>query len=130
MIKSGFTLIELLITVAIVSILAAVAYPSYSDFVTKSNRTEGQGELLRYANLQEQYFNDFRTYADELKKLGASSNWLKTEYGHYKITVKKGDANEFELRANAQGAQKDNDSACKRLIIINTGDKTPKACWN
>ena len=52
----GFTLIELLITVAIIGILAGVAYPSYTDFIVRSNRTEAQRELLHLANLQEQIF--------------------------------------------------------------------------
>ncbi|HDY84707.1 MAG TPA: prepilin-type N-terminal cleavage/methylation domain-containing protein, partial [Methylophaga sp.] len=37
--KNGFTLIELMITVAIVAILAAIAYPSYQDSVRKTKRT-------------------------------------------------------------------------------------------
>ena len=56
----GFTLIEVMITVAIIGILASVAYPSYVDFVTRSNRVEALQELTRFANLQEQYFIDHR----------------------------------------------------------------------
>lgn len=56
----GFTLMELLITVAIIGILASVAYPSYTDFVVRSNRSEAQRELMRFANLQEQVFVDRR----------------------------------------------------------------------
>ena len=45
----GFTLAELMITVAIVGILSAVAYPSYTSYVSKSNRVEAQRELASIA---------------------------------------------------------------------------------
>lgn len=70
----GFTLIEVMITVAIVGILAAIAYPSYIDYVTKSGRAEGVAAVMEVANLQEQYYLDNRTYASDLTKLGMSAN--------------------------------------------------------
>jgi type IV pilus assembly protein PilE len=126
----GFTLIELMITVAIVGILAAVVYPSYVDFVTKSNRTEGQRELLRFANLQEQYFVDYRTYGADLKKLGKSSKKISTEHGHYTIKVQAANATTFELRAIAKGSQSTNDADCSPLTINQVGAKGPNGCWD
>jgi type IV pilus assembly protein PilE len=58
----GFTLIELLITVAIVGILAAIALPSYFDFVTRSKIIDGTTKLGDFRSKMEKYFLDNRTY--------------------------------------------------------------------
>jgi len=118
----GFTLIEVLITVAIMGILAAIVYPSYTSFVNKSNRTEGQRELMRLANLQEQYFIDNRTYANHLKKLGESSTSVTSQSGHYKINVQNSNANSFVIKATAKGIQL-KDIHCLTLTINHLGQK-------
>jgi type IV pilus assembly protein PilE len=58
----GFTLIELMITVAIVAILAAVAIPSYTVYITRSKIQEATSTLLSMRIKMEQYFQDQRTF--------------------------------------------------------------------
>lgn len=58
----GFTLIELMITVAIVGILASVAYPSYRSSVLKGKRAEGRAALLDLAQQQERYMTQNGSY--------------------------------------------------------------------
>lgn len=53
--ESGFTLIEVLIVVAIVGVLAAIALPSYSRYVARSQRADARAQLLQAA----QYMNKF-----------------------------------------------------------------------
>lgn len=60
--KSGFTLIEVMIVVAIVAILAAIALPSYSDYVKRARITEAVSTLSAHRVKMEQYFQDNRTY--------------------------------------------------------------------
>jgi type IV pilus assembly protein PilE len=59
---SGFTLIELMVTIAIIAILAAVALPSYTAYVTRSKIAEATSNLLQMRVKMEQYFQDNRTY--------------------------------------------------------------------
>ena len=60
----GFTLIELMITVAIVGILASIAYPSYQDSVMKSRRADAKGALLGFANALERHFTETNSYCN------------------------------------------------------------------
>ncbi len=60
--KNGFTLIELLIVVAIISILAAIAYPSYLDSVRKTKRATAQADLMKLASFMERFFTENNRY--------------------------------------------------------------------
>ena len=58
----GFSLIELMVTVAIVAIIAAVALPSYTDYLKRSKLTEAHNMLSTYRAGMEQYYQDNRNY--------------------------------------------------------------------
>ncbi len=68
----GFSLIELMIVVAIIAILAGIAYPSYQAYVIRSNRAAAQNFLMEVSSSQRQYMLDNRSYASDLATLGLS----------------------------------------------------------
>lgn len=118
----GFTLIELMIAVAVVAILAAIAYPSYQDQVRKSRRTEGQAMLLETASKQERFYTENNSYATNMTALGYQNNNQGTENGWYQVSVTAADATGYTLQAAPQAAQA-TDSRCETLTLNAFGVK-------
>ena len=60
--QDGFTLIEVMITVAIIGVLAAIALPNYTDYITRANLIDAMSTLAGHRVKMEQYYQDNRTY--------------------------------------------------------------------
>ncbi|GLS82562.1 type IV pilin protein [Paraferrimonas haliotis] len=123
--KQGFTLVELLITVVIVGILAAVVFPSYTDYVARSARAEAVSMLSGAAAKQEQYYMDHRSYADSLSKLGVA-NTANSKLYKFDIAVASGS---FTIKATALAQQASRDKDCTPLSIDSAGNRKPEGCW-
>lgn len=61
----GFTLLELMIVIVVIAILAAIALPSYTDYITRSSFAEAHGNLSDLRVKMEQYYMDNRRYSTD-----------------------------------------------------------------
>lgn len=116
-----------MIVVAIVSILAAIAYPSYRNQLLRSHRTEAKSALLQIQVAQEKWFLQNNAYTNSLTNLSSTAT---TTNGYYTIGVTVGSpATTYTATATAAGSQA-NDTACATFTINQTGSRTPTSgCW-
>ena len=61
--NSGFTLIELMVVIVVIGVLAGIALPAFSRYITKSKRPEARVMLRQIADAQEVYFINYRQYS-------------------------------------------------------------------
>jgi len=136
--QTGFTLIELMVTVLILSILAAIAIPSYLGSVRQARRTEAKTAILDIAGREERYFNTNNAYTNVQANLGyGTSTAAMTNYvvgsGYYQVTVyspatgfnANGPASpSYEIIATPYTAAQQKDTLCMLFTVDSTGKQT------
>jgi len=127
--QKGFTLIELMIVVAIVGILSAIAYPSYQEYVLRSNRANAQADVLELTQWLERRYSVNSAYAGPLPFAQSP----RTGGARYNLTLVVPAGNQtFVLTAAPTAAQAAD--RCGTMTVNQQGVSTPAAtpaitCW-
>ena len=131
--QKGFTLIELMIVVAIIGLLAAIAYPSYQSYVEKTRRGQAQADLLELVQLMERRYSngfDYRKADGSAPDLPFTVSPREGNPAAYDISFSGTvTANTFTLQAEPRPIQSGDD--CDTMTIDEQGNRTAAAtdCW-
>ncbi|MEO5695695.1 MAG: type IV pilin protein [Burkholderiaceae bacterium] len=127
---AGFTLIEMMIVVAAIAILAAVALPSYREYIKKSRRAEAQSYLLTVAGRQQQFLVDTRGFSSATDPADIAPVPKNVDDAYtLKLEPLVGPPPTFTLTATPKPDQ--DSEKCGKLTINQAGAKTAKVpgCW-
>lgn len=132
---SGFTLIEMLIVLAMIGILSAIAYPSYTDYLRRSHRSEARAALLQAQLWMERVATATGAYPvtsqpQQAPALLQLQEQLST--ARYGIEIISSDGVSFALLATPRAAQQAD--ACGWLRLDQTGARSAEGgsiatCW-
>lgn len=127
--QAGVTLIELMVVLVIIGIISAIAYPSYTRHVLKSNRSNAQAMLMETAQFMERYYTVNNSYANAavvsaVVPKGATGTGVKYNVS-FSVTPT---ATAYTVQAVAANGQ--TGDTCGTLTLAHTGAQTPASgCW-
>ncbi|MEZ2738220.1 type IV pilin protein [Comamonas jiangduensis] len=136
--NKGFTLIEMMIVVAIIGILGAVAYPSYTEYVMRGHRADARAGLLQTQLWMERAATANGVYPTALP---AVLTWANDNTKRYTIGFAANNTNAtFTLTATPKAGAQRNDR-CGTLTLTHTGERnitnrpagsnmTAADCWS
>jgi type IV pilus assembly protein PilE len=130
--NEGFTLIELLTTVAVIGILASIAYPSYQSHVKKTRRADAQGALMGFANAMERFFTENNTYLGAAGTTATPANTgapriystqspVDGSIKYYNLTISAASASTYTIQAAPIAGSPQANDQCGTLTLTNAG---------
>ncbi|PHQ23911.1 pilus assembly protein PilE [Marinobacter guineae] len=128
---TGFTLIELMITVAIIAIIAAIAFPLYQNQIEQTRRTTAQSDLLELTQWMERRYSNGFDYRDAGNNPVLPFNQSpQNGTAFYNISfVGNATRDTFTLQAVPTGGQANDD--CGTLTLDEQGNRgaAQAGCW-
>jgi type IV pilus assembly protein PilE len=116
----GYTLIELMVTMAVFAIIASIAYPSYRQFVLKSNRTDAVRTLTSNAQILQRCYSQYFAFNNAACPAVLA---IASPNGYYTINNAAVTASTYTLVAKPAGVQAD-DTTCAQFTLDQTGNET------
>lgn len=132
--RNGFTLIELMIVVAIVAVLAAIAYPSYQEQINRSRRADAKTVLMENAQFMERFYTQNGTYANAMLPYLEAPKDGGTKFYDLAFAGGQPTATTFVVVATPKGAM--TGDACGNFTInqvglkfTSGGSRSADECW-
>jgi type IV pilus assembly protein PilE len=131
----GWTLVELMITIMVLAVLMAIAYPAYNGQITKARRADGKAMLYSAAQRQQQFYTSNNAFTSTVGSGGLQMDTTSQE-GFYTLSIATTGtpATTYTLTANPVAPQTA-DTDCARLTLTHLGQKgisgtsTVAKCW-
>lgn len=127
----AMTLVELMLALAIISIVAAIAYPSYQSHLLRAHRTAALADLAKIQiELEQHYSGSYQSAATSVLSGGVCS-FCTVDSEHFTVSI-SATASAYTIKAEPIGPQlKDqcSNNHYSQLTINQTGEMTPPNCW-
>lgn len=141
---AGFTLVEVMVTLAVLAILAALAWPSYNAAVQKGRRADAMAALAQLMQAQERWRSEHASYQATLASLPGTG--ATSPEGHYTLSLVDDSvsATGYAARATAKSSSpQTRDTACRVMQVTVDGPRityssrtasdsangSPDPCW-
>lgn len=127
----GMTLIELLLAVVIVGILGAIAYPSYTNHVTKAHRVTAMADMTKIQlEIETLYTGNYASAAVNIIS-GGTCLFCDTDSSRYTLSI-SASSSTYSIQAEPHAPQTSDDcldSTTDILELHHSGISEPEACW-